>query len=150
MTKIADTIPEEKVNALRTQFNGEKHYNKPRGYVKSNDGDFIAKAIEKFGKESVELALIVKNNAEIRRFTSKNIITHLVEEGKVNSEDKVHVEFLWNKFKVTKNVDGNNLSTEYLYTESFFIKSLVKSFEQFSESASQTIGAFANANNIKE
>lgn len=150
MSKIADIIPEGKENALRTQFNGERHYNKPRGYVKSNDSDFIAKAIEKFGKESVELALIVKNNAEIRRFTSKNIITHLVEEGKVNSEDKVHVEFLWNKFKVTKNVDGNNLSTEYLYTENFFIKSLVKSFEQFSESASQTIGAFANANNIKE
>lgn len=150
MTKIADIIPEGKENALRTQFNGERHYNKPRRYVKSNDSDFIAKAIEKFGKESVELALIVKNNAEIRRFTSKNIITHLVEEGKVNSEDKVHVEFLWNKFKVTVNVNGNNLSTEYLYTESFFIKSLVKSFEQFSESASQTIGAFANANNIKE
>jgi len=147
-TKIMDAIPEEQAQNLRKEFNREKHFNRSRSYVKTNDVDFVEKAIEKFGKESVELALIVKNNAEIRRFTSKNIIAHLVASGKASVEDKIHVEFLWNKFKVTRNVNGNNLSTEYLYTESFFVKSLINSFEQFSESASQTIGAFANANNI--
>lgn len=144
-----DMLPEEQVNALRKESTEKRHFGKaPRNYVKSDDSNFINKAIEKFGKESVELALIVKNNAEIRRFTSKNIIAHLVKEGKLNENDKIHVEFLWNKFKVTRNVEGNSLSTEYLYVESFFIKSLVTSFEQFSESASKTIGAFANAFNV--
>lgn len=150
MTKIADMLPEEQANALRKESTKERHFNKsPRSYVKTDGVDIINKAIEKFGKESVELALIVKNNAEIRRFTSKNIISHLVKEGKLAAEDKVHVEFLWNKFKVTKNVNGNSLSTEYLFEEPFFIKSLVDSFEQFNGSASQTIGAFANAYSIK-
>lgn len=145
-----DMLPEEQANALRKESAKREHFNKaPRNYVKTDNSDFINKAIEKFGKESVELALIVKNNAEIRRFTSKNIITHLINEGKIGADDKTHVEFLWNKFKVTKNVEGNSLSTEYLYVESFFIKSLVTSFEQFSESASKTIGAFANAFNVE-
>lgn len=148
-TKIMDVIPEEQAQTLRREFNKERHFNRSRSYVKTNDVDFVEKAIEKFGKESVELALIVKNNAEIRRFTSKNIIAHLISEGKANNEDKIHVEFLWNKFKVTRNVDGNNLSTEYLYTESFFVKSLVDSFEQFSTNASETIGAFVNKYNVE-
>lgn len=148
-TKIMDVIPEEQAQTLRREFNKERHFNRSRSYVKTNDVDFVEKAIEKFGKESVELALIVKNNAEIRRFTSKNIISHLIAEGKASIEDKIHVEFLWNKFKVTRNVDGNNLSTEYLYTESFFIKSLVDSFEQFSTNASETIGAFVNKYNVE-
>lgn len=150
MAKLGDIIPEEQVNDLRNEAKREKHFVKrPGTYVKSDSVDFINKAIEKFGKESVELALIVKNNAEIRRFTSKNIIAHLVEEGKLNKDEKTHVEFLWNKFKVTRNVDGNALSTEYLYAENFFIKSLIKSFEQFSENASKTIGAFANSVNLE-
>lgn len=149
MSKVADMIPEEKVNNLRREFNKEKPFNRQRTYVRTDDTNFVDKAIEKFGKETVELALIVKNNAEIRRFTSKNIIAHLIEEKKATAEDKIHVEFLWNKFKVTKNVNNNNLSTEYLYTENFFIKSLIKSFEQFSESASNTIGAFANSYNVE-
>lgn len=145
MSKIGDMIPEEQANGLRNNVKREGHFNKSsRGYVKTDNTDIVEKAIEKFGKENVELALLVKNNAEIRRFTSKNIIAHLVEAGKLNKEDKVHVEFLWNKFKVTKNVNGNSLSTEYLFEESFFVKSLVDSFEQFSNSASQTIGAFVN------
>lgn len=145
MSKIGDMIPEEQANGLRNNIKREGHFNKgSRGYVKTDNADIVEKAIEKFGKENVELALLVKNNAEIRRFTSKNIIAHLVEAGKLNKEDKVHVEFLWNKFKVTKNVNGNSLSTEYLFEESFFVKSLVDSFEQFSNSASQTIGAFVN------
>lgn len=148
-TKIMDVIPEEQAQTLRREFNKERHFNRSRSYVKTNDVDFVEKAIEKFGKESVELALIVKNNAEIRRFTSKNIIAHLISEGKASNEDKIHVEFLWNKFKVTRNVDGNNLSTEYLYTESFFVKSLVDSFEQFSTNASETIGAFVNKYNVE-
>ena len=143
MSKIMDNIPEEKVNALRKQYN-----NKPRNYVKTNSVEVIDNAIERFGKESVELALIVKNNAEIRRFTSKNIIAALTEGEENAADHNIHVEFLWNKFKVTKKVKDNTLSTEYLYTESFFIKSLIKSFEQFSENASQTIGAFANKYNV--
>lgn len=149
MSKVADMIPEEKVNNLRREFNKEKPFNRQRTYVRTDDTSFVDKAIEKFGKETVELALIVKNNAEIRRFTSKNIIAHLIEEKKATVEDKIHVEFLWNKFKVTKNVNNNNLSTEYLYTENFFIKSLIKSFEQFSESASSTIAAFANSYSVE-
>lgn len=158
MSKIKDIITPEQEQALRKEIQNESskvgepnnrfRSARTRSYVKVADTNFVDRAIEKFGKEAVELALLVKNNAEIRRFTSKNIIAQLIEDKVVNAEDKVHVEFLWNKFKVTRNVNGNNLSTEYLYTELAFIQSLVKSFEQFSESATQTIGAFVNAYNV--
>lgn len=148
MSKFGDNLTEEQKQNLRNAAGTEgKPYRKPfRGhaYVKAEDTSVVDRAIEKYGKESVELALIVKNNAEIRRFTSKNIREHLAAEGKVKDDDKVFVEFYWNKFSVRI----NGLSNEYFYTETFFLKSLVDSFEQFSNSATQTIGAFAHLNNI--
>lgn len=147
MGKLGDMIPEEQANAMRKENHEKKHFTRTRSYVKTSDSNYVDTAIEKFGKESVELALIVKNNAEIRRFTSKNILAHLAKENKASLDD--HVEFLWNKFKVVRKIDGNSLSTEYLYTESFFIKALINSFEQFSESAGNTIAAFANSYSVE-
>lgn len=146
MSKLTDLIPEEQVNKLNGAATNRNNRNN-HGFVKPDTATIIARACEKYGKEDVELALIVKNNAEIRRFTSKNIIAAL-NEGEQNPDDKVHVEFLWNKFKVSKKVGNTNISTEYLYTESFFIKAFVKSFEQFSASSTNTLAAFANAHGI--
>lgn len=146
MSKLTDLIPEEQVNKLNDAATKRNNRN-DHVFVKPDTATIIARACEKYGKEDVELALIVKNNAEIRRFTSKNIIAAL-NEGEQNPDDKVHVEFLWNKFKVSKKVGNTNISTEYLYTESFFIKAFVKSFEQFSASSTNTLAAFANAHGI--
>ncbi len=148
MNNLGDNLNDEQKQALKNAVGVEKKsFRKPfRGhaYIKAEDTSLVDRAIEKFGKESVELALIVKNNAEIRRFTSKNIREHLLKEGRIKEDDKVFVEFYWNKFSVRT----NGLSNEYFYRESFFIKALILSFEQFSENASATIAAFANANNI--
>lgn len=85
------------------------------------------------------LVMLLKNNCEIRRFTALAIITHLINAGEM-SGTKRYVNFFWNKFRVT--VDG--IRKEYQYTETFFINSLVSSFESFRISAQKTIENYIN------
>ena len=94
----------------------------------------------KYADHMIELVLIVKHNAEIRRFTSLNIINYLNNKGIIN-ERKAHVAFRWNKFTVK----FKGLSRDYAYTETFFINALIASFSNFSASAQKAIGRFAKA-----
>lgn len=101
-----------------------------------------------FGNNVVELASIVKNNAEIRRFTAIGIINYLKNKGIIGKEHN-RVSFKWNKFTVIS--DG--LISEYKYTELFFINSLVASFSNFSSSAQRIIDNFCKTelnSNIQE
>ena len=58
-----------------------------------------------------ELALIVKNNAQIRRYTAIAIINYLCQKGeisKISAEEQAkgkgnYVNFLWDKFTVKSN-----------------------------------------------
>lgn len=92
-----------------------------------------------------DLVYLLKNNSEIRRFTSLNIINHLCDTGDIPAEtQKKSVDFLWDKFRVI--ADG--FGTDYRYTEEFLLKALIKSFEQFAESATKTISTFTNTEGI--
>lgn len=92
---------------------------------------------EKFPEHVVQLALLIKNNAEIRRFTALGILNYLLQKGEIQGE-KRYVSFKWNKFAVK----ANGLMREYSYNEPFFLNCLVAAFSSFSASAQRTIDAF--------
>lgn len=95
--------------------------------------------VKNFPEHVVQLALIIKNNAEIRRFTALGILNYLLQKGEI-SGDKRYVSFKWNKFAVK----ANGLMREYPYTEPFFINALVAAFTSFSASAQVTIDNFCH------
>jgi hypothetical protein len=85
----------------------------------------------------VAVALIIKNNAEIRRFTALGILNYLLQKGEIKG-DKRYVSFKWNKFAVK----ANGLMREFSYNEPFFLNALIAAFASFSASAQRTIDAF--------
>lgn len=93
----------------------------------------------------LEVAYIIKYNAAIRRFTSLNILNHLIQTGRIKKDGKGnYIKFLWNKFRVSS--DG--LTNEYLYSEQFFLKALVGAFGQFASAAQDTISIFMDHEGI--
>lgn len=94
-------------------------------------------AVKNIPTHVLELACIVKDNAEIRRFTSLAILNYLHQKNELRGK-KGYVDFLWNKFAVK----AGGLSREYRYTELFFIKALVSAFTSFANSANKTINNF--------
>lgn len=85
----------------------------------------------------VQIALLIKNNAEIRRFTALGILNYLLQKGEIKG-DKRYVSFKWNKFAVK----CNGLMREFSYNEPFFLNALVAAFSSFSASAQRTIDIF--------
>ena len=90
-----------------------------------------------FPEHYIQIALIIKNNAEIRRFTSIGILNYLLQKGIIKG-DKRYVSFKWNKFTVK----CNGLVKEYSFNEPFFLNALVAAFSSFSASAQRTINQF--------
>ena len=106
--------------------------------VKGTKRTKIAKGeLPPFAKKMPEvytnLIRIIKNNAEIRRFTALGILNYLKQKDIINGE-KRYVTFKWNKFVVT--ADG--WSRE-------FINCLVAAFSCFANSANKTIEDFVNS-----
>lgn len=99
----------------------------------------IAPAAANYPEHVVAIAFIIKNNAEIRRFTALGILNYLLQKGEIKGTNR-YVSFKWNKFAVK--CDG--LIREYFYTEPFFINALVASFNSFSAYAQRTIDAFCH------
>lgn len=130
-----------------TPKNFKKNFERKETMVSTNDDATVAstnyKKREKFDPMSqypehiVQIALIIKNNAEIRRFTAIGIINYLLQKGDIKGE-KRYVSFKWNKFSVS--CDG--LKREYFYNETFFLNALVAAFTSFSASAQRTIDKF--------
>ena len=85
----------------------------------------------------VQIALLIKNNAEIRRFTALGILNYLLQKGEIKGTARF-VSFKWNKFAVK----CSGLVREYSYSEPFFLNALVAAFASFSASAQRTIDAF--------
>lgn len=110
---------------------------------KEESKSLIKHLIEKCGIEQVNFVRIIKNNTEIRRFTSLAIINYLKQKGIINGENN-YVTYYWEKFKVSS--DG--LSTEYRYTEEFLINALIGSFASFANNASKIIYDFGEIHNI--
>lgn len=129
-----------KRNARVSKINLEKDTDIATEEVSGSKFDMLA---NKFGKENVSVALLLKNNAEIRRFTSLAIINYLTQKGEINGEHK-YVAFKWDKFSVK----CDNLMREFSYKEDFFISALIGSFASFANSAQKTIGDFLDANGL--
>lgn len=89
------------------------------------------------------LVLLMKNNAEIRRFTALSIIDTLKEAGELKGE-KHYVNFKFNHFVVSD--DG--LRRDYRYNEIFFLNALVESFTRFANSAQVVITTFVETEKI--
>lgn len=93
----------------------------------------------------LEIAYIPKDNAAIRRYCSLNILNHLSQIGVIRKDGKGnYVKFLWNKFRVSS--DG--IIKEYSYKEKFFLVALISSFNQFANTAQQTISDFMDKEGI--
>lgn len=123
------------------KFNKRQIRNDYRKPLKSGGIDQLK---EKYPEHIINIALIVKNNAEIRRFTAIGIINYLKRNNVITSNTN-RVSFKWNKFSVI----SDNLVTEYRYNEQFFINALVASFTNFSASAQRIIDTFCNIENNK-
>lgn len=90
------------------------------------------------------LVLLMKNNAEIRRFTALGVIDALKESGELKGE-KHYVDFKFNHFVVSD--DG--LRRDYRYSEIFFLNSLVESFSRFAASAQNVINEFIKIESVE-
>lgn len=127
-----EAIPDEEENSSQfVKTEKEDKLSKIARKLKENP------AVKNIPTHVLELACIVKDNAEIRRFTSLAILNYLYQKNELHGK-KGYVDFLWNKFAVK----AGGLSREYRYTEPFFIKALVSSFTSFANSANKTINNF--------
>lgn len=112
-----------------------KSFKKP--YAKEKNADGLPVVTDNFPKHVVAIALLIKNNAEIRRFTALGILNYLLQKGEINGEHR-YVSFKWNKFAVK----ANGLMREFSYNEPFFLNALVAAFSSFSASAQRVIDDF--------
>lgn len=100
---------------------------------------YVPERYAKLPKHILEVVFIIKFNAEIRRFTAKGIINTLFTRDEIKTK-RPYIKFLWNKFVI----NINNLNHEYNYNETFFINSLIASFQCFAEIAQETINKFCS------
>lgn len=106
---------------------------------KEHKRTYVPERYAKLPKHILEIVFIIKFNAEIRRFTAKGIINTLFTRDEIKAK-RPYVKFLWNKFVV----NTNGLNREYNYNETFFINSLIASFQCFAETAQETINKFCS------
>ena len=99
----------------------------------------VEEALEHYPTHIVKLVNLVKSNSDIRRYTSLGILNYLSQKGIINTA-KGYVAFNWTKFRVV----ANGLSTEYRYSESFFINCLVASFTSFANAAQKIIKIYCS------
>lgn len=104
---------------------------------REKNADGLPAVVDNFPKHVVGIALLIKNNAEIRRFTALGILNYLLQKGEIVGDHR-YVTFKWNKFAVK----ANNLMREYSYNEPFFLNALVAAFSSFSASAQRIIDEF--------
>lgn len=135
MKKVAAKIAAEESANAETVTAGKKPFKKPFKKQKTADGLPITSA--NYPQHIVQMVMILKNNAEIRRFTALGILNYLLQKKEISGEHR-YVSFKWNKFAVK----ANGLMREFSYTEPWFINALVASFTSFGNNAQRTIEAF--------
>lgn len=135
----ANSVSENVVKDVEknVESNGSNNASQETKFVKKSKRNPIPPITANYPEHIVAIALIVKNNAEIKRFTALGILNYLMQKGEISGKSR-YVNFKWNKFAV--NCDG--LIREFSYNETFFINALVAAFTSFSASAQRTIDAF--------
>lgn len=125
-------------NTIRP-INGSYRSKQDNKDKKERKRTYVPERYAKLPKHILEIVFIIKFNAEIRRFTAKGIINTLFTRDEIKAK-RPYVKFLWNKFVV----NTNGLNREYNYNETFFINSLIASFQCFAETAQETINKFCS------
>lgn len=146
---IADALNKEqteKLNAIKDVRSDEK---RPR-FVRENRvrkvlDNGLPFATKFYPEHFVKVALVIKHNAEFRRMISLAIRNYLVETGSISKEDKVYINYLWNKFAVKV----NGLSREYLYTEKMFVDNFAAAIVLSSNYFQHVLGNFASEEGIE-
>lgn len=133
VSEIKEAVVEEQANINVKSKETSKGINTK----KSKPG--IPESASIYPEHVVNISLLIKNNAEIRRFTALGILNYLLQKGEIKGSGPRYVSFKWNKFSVK----SNGLVREFLYSEPFFLNCLVASFSSFSASAQKTIDTFA-------
>lgn len=101
--------------------------------------DNVESALEHYPVHIVKLVNLVKSNSDIRRYTALGILNYLFQKG-IIEQAKGYVTFNWTKFRVV----NKGLSTEYRYSEPFFLNCLVASFTSFANAAQKIIKTFCS------
>lgn len=91
------------------------------------------------------VANILKYNQGIRIECSKCIQNMLRNNGVIPKDGSSYVKFMNNKFAVI----ANGLSTEFRYTEPFFVSALVEGISNFSDNCRNTIKTHCDEEHIK-
>lgn len=133
--KENEGVNENTMSPINGSYRGKQN-NKNKKEHKCID---VPERYAKLPKHILEVVFIIKFNAEIRRFTAKGIINTLFTRDEIKAK-RPYVKFLWNKFVV----NTNGLNHEYNYNETFFINSLIASFQCFAEIAQETINKFCS------
>lgn len=127
VTEVANASENNDFVADKKNTANKSHYNKKE----------LPPITNRYPSHVVQVALLIKNNAEIRRFTALGILNYLLQKGEIKGNSR-YVSFKWNKFAVK----CNGLMREFSYNEPFFLNALVASFASFSASAQRTIDNF--------
>lgn len=111
--------------------------NTRKPYRKTN---FVKKEFTKVNS----IVYLVRNNAEIRHYTSLGMIQQMKAVGEIPKDAKVFIKFLNNKYAVIV----NGLSVEYKYDNNTFVTALTASFTVFASEATKVINNFISENDI--
>lgn len=133
--KENEGVNENTMSPINGSYRGKQN-NKNK---KEHKRTYVPERYAKLPKHILEVVFIIKFNAETRRFTAKGIINTLFTRDEIKAK-RPYVKFLWNKFVV----NTNGLNHEYNYNETFFINSLIASFQCFAEIAQETINKFCS------
>lgn len=90
------------------------------------------------------LVLLVRNNAEIRRYTSLGMINKIKQKGLAPADAKIRISFLPTKISI--NIDG--LRQEHYYNNTLFINCLAAAFPSFAHNANKIINNFINEEQV--
>lgn len=133
--KENEGVNENTMSPINGSYRGKQN-NKNK---KEHKRTYVPERYAKLPKHILEVVFIIKFNAEIRRFTAKGIINTLFTRDEIKTK-RPYIKFLWNKFVI----NTNGLNHEYNYNETFFINSLIASFQCFAEIAQETINKFCS------
>lgn len=118
-----------------------RNTNKP--YKNNKKADAIKAKIQNTPEHIRNLVYLVKNNAEIRRYTALGIINKLKQTGMIAKDASVFVKFYFNKYAIVI----NGLKQEFTYNNNLFITCLAASFPSFAHNANKIISTFISTEN---
>ena len=133
--KENEGVNENTMSPINGSYRGKQNDKNKKEHKRA----YVPERYAKLPKHILEVVFIIKFNAEIRRFTAKGIINTLFTRNEIKTK-RPYIKFLWNKFVI----NTNGLNHEYNYNETFFINSLIASFQCFAEIAQETINKFCS------